>query len=132
MTLKWLLNNFFVFAKQFAYAAYRNTQKNPEHTVKRADLSFKIQGAVTVIPNIELALYIYNKTAYALHKCNNRSADKALTAQAKFRELFIYSENSKETAPTRNRHSPVRFSPPQYFKQSISNSADWKQDTITF
>ena len=23
-----------------------NTQKNPEHTVKRADLSFKIQGAV--------------------------------------------------------------------------------------
>ena len=132
MTLKWLLNNFFVFTKQFAYTAYRNTQKNPEHTVKRADLSFKIQGAVTVIPNIELTLYIYNKTAYALHKCNNRSADKALTAQAKFRELFIYSENSKETAPTRNRHSPVRFSPPQYFKQSIGYTADWKQDTITF
>ena len=132
MTLKWLLNNFFVFTKQFAYTAYRNTQKNPEHTVKRADLSFKIQGAVTVIPNIELALYIYNKTAYALHKCNNRSADKALTAQAKFRELFIYSENSKETAPTRNRHCPMSFSAPQYFKQSISNSADWKQDTITF
>ena len=132
MTLKWLLNNFFVFTKQFAYTAYRNTQKNPEHTVKRADLSFKIQGAVTVIPNIELALYIYNKTAYALHKCNNRSADKALTAQAKFRELFIYSENSKETAPTRNRHCPMSFSAPQYFKQSISNSADRKQDTITF
>ena len=127
-----LLNNFFVFTKQFAYTAYRNTQKNPEHTVKRADLSFKIQGAVTVIPNIELALYIYNKTAYALHKCNNRSADKALTAQAKFRELFIYSENSKETAPTRNRHCPMSFSAPQYFKQSISNSADRKQDTITF
>ena len=54
----------------------------------------------------------------------NRLFHKALTAQAKFRELFIYSENSKETAPTRNRHSPVRFSPPQYFKQSISNSAD--------
>ena len=132
MTLKRLLNNFFVFTKQFAYTAYRNTQKNPEHTVKRADLSFKIQGAVTVIPNIELALYIYNKTAYALHKCNNRSADKALTAQAKFRELFIYSENSKETAPTRNRHCPMSFSAPQYFKQSISNSADRKQDTITF
>ena len=132
MTLKWLLNNFFVFTKQFAYTAYRNTQKNPEHTVKRADLSFKIQGAVTVIPNIELALYIYNKTAYALHKCNNRSADKALTAQAKFRELFIYSENSKETTAARNRHCPMSFSAPQYFKQSISNSADWKQDTITF
>ena len=80
MTLKWLLNNFFVFTKQFAYATYRYAQKRPQHTVKWADLSFKIQGAVTVIPNIELALYIYNKTAYALHKCNNRSADKAFAA----------------------------------------------------
>ena len=116
MTLKWLLNNFFIFAEQFAYTAYRNTQKNPEHTVKRADLSFKIQGTVTVIPNIELAFYIYNKAAYALHKGNNRTAYKALTSQAKFWKFFIYSENGKKTAPTRNRHSPVSFSPPQYFK----------------
>ena len=80
MTLKWLLNNFFVFTKQFAYTAYRNTQKNPEHTVKRADLSFKIQGAVTVIPNIELTLYIYYKSAYSLHKCDNGTAYKAFAA----------------------------------------------------
>ena len=132
MTLKWLLNNFFVFAKQFAYAAYRYAQKRPQHTVKRANLSFKIQRTIAVIPDIKFKFYIHYKSAYSLHKCDNGTAYKALTAQAKFRELFIYSENSKETAPTRNRHSPVRFSAPQYFKQSISNSADWKQDTITF
>ena len=80
MTLKWLLNNFFVFTKQFAYTAYRNTQKNPEHTVKRADLSFKIQRTIAVIPDIKFTFYIYYKSAYSLHKCDNGTAYKAFAA----------------------------------------------------